>query len=91
MQSELATLTEHLIELSKEITDYEYVSSVPGIGDVTMVELLSEVGTLTQYEHPRQLMKLAGLILRENSSGQHKGQNGFLNVAEGNSEPCYSE
>ena len=25
-------------------------------------------------EHPRQLIKLAGLTLRENSSGQHKGQ-----------------
>ncbi|WP_275896478.1 transposase, partial [Serratia marcescens] len=43
--------------------------AVPGIGNVTIVELLSEVGSLTQYEHPRQLIKLAGLTLRENSSG----------------------
>ena len=28
----------------------------------------------SQYENPRQLIKLAGLTLRENSSGQHKGQ-----------------
>jgi len=74
MQHQLDALTEQLIELSKEMTDYEYLSSVPGIGDVTIVELLSEVGSLTQYEHPCQLIKLAGLTLRENSSGQHKGQ-----------------
>ncbi|MFJ7952468.1 transposase, partial [Lysinibacillus sp. NPDC096418] len=74
MQNQLDALTEQLIELSKEITDYEYLGSVPGIGNVTIVELLSEVGSLTQYEHPRQLIKLAGLTLRENSSGQHKGQ-----------------
>lgn len=74
MQDQLNTLTEQLIELAKQMTEYEYLTSVPGIGDVTIVELLSEVGSLTQYEHPRQLIKLAGLTLRENSSGQHKGQ-----------------
>lgn len=74
MQQQLDTLTVQLIELAKQMTDYEYLASVPGIGDVTVVELLSEVGSLMQYEHPRQLIKLAGLTLRENSSGQHKGQ-----------------
>lgn len=74
MQSQLDTLTEQLTDLAKEMTDYEYLNSVPGISNVTIVELLSEVGSLTQYEHPRQLIKLAGLTLRENSSGQHKGQ-----------------
>ena len=74
MQAQLAELTAQLIELSKQMTDYEYLASVPGIGNVTIVELLSEVGSLTQYEHPRQLIKLAGLTLRENSSGKQKGQ-----------------
>ncbi|QQP10298.1 IS110 family transposase [Lysinibacillus agricola] len=74
MQSQLDTLTEQLTELAKEMTDYDYLNSVPGISNGTIVELLSEVGSLTQYDHPRQLIKLAGLTLRENSSGQHKGQ-----------------
>ncbi|MER2109252.1 MAG: IS110 family transposase [Solibacillus sp.] len=74
MQTQLDELTVQLIELAKQMTDYDYLTSVPGIGDVTIVDLLSEVGSLTQYEHPRQLIKLAGLTLRENSSGQQKGQ-----------------
>ena len=74
MQNQLDALTAQCIELAKQMPDYEYLSSVPGMGDNTIVELLSEVGSLTQYEHPRQLIKLAGLTLRENSSGQHKGQ-----------------
>ena len=74
MQEQLDTLTEQLSELAKQMTDYEYLASVPGIGDGTIVDLLSEVGSLAQYEHPRQLIKLAGLTLRENSSGQQKGQ-----------------
>ena len=74
MQAQLDELTAQLIELAKQMTDYDYLASVPGIGDVTIVELLSEVGSLTQYEHPRQLIKLAGLTLRQNDSGQQKGQ-----------------
>lgn len=74
MQVQLDELTIQLVELAKQMTDYDYLVSVPGIGDVTIVDLLSEVGSLTQYAHPRQLIKLAGLTLRENSSGQQKGQ-----------------
>lgn len=74
MQEQLNELTEQLLELAKQMTDYDYLASVPGIGDVTIVDLLSEVGSLTQYEHPRQLIKLAGLTLRESSSGKHIGQ-----------------
>ena len=74
MQAQLDELTVQLVELAKQMTDYNYLASVPGIGDITVVDLLSEVGSLTQYEHPRQLIKLAGLTLRENSSGKQKGQ-----------------
>ena len=74
MQAQLDELTIQLTELAKQMTDYDYIASVPGIGDITIVDLLSEVGSLTQYQHPRQLIKLAGLTLRENSSGKQKGQ-----------------
>ena len=39
-----------------------------------MIDLLSEVGSLKNYQHPRQLIKLAGLTLRENSSGKYIGR-----------------
>ncbi|BDG30902.1 hypothetical protein PthBH41_06140 [Parageobacillus thermoglucosidasius] len=38
------------------------------------VKLLSEIGSFSHYQDPCQLLKLAGLTLREHSSGQHKGQ-----------------
>ena len=74
MQNQLDQLLEQLMGYAQQMTDYDYLISIPGLGDHTVVELLSEVGSLTQYAHPRQLIKLAGLTLRENSSGQHKGQ-----------------
>ena len=44
-----------------------------GLGDITIVDLLAEIGSFSHYQDPRQLIKLAGLTLRENSSGQHQG------------------
>ncbi|WP_404467913.1 IS110 family transposase [Sutcliffiella horikoshii] len=74
LSQQLDELSLRLSNLASQMTEYEYISSVPGIGENTIVELLSEVGSFTYYEHPRQLIKLAGLTLRENSSGKHKGQ-----------------
>jgi len=50
-----------------------YLLSIPGIGVITAAGFLAEVGDLSHYEHWRQLQKLAGLNLVENSSGQKKG------------------
>lgn len=67
-------LADQLNQLVQGSLEFEYILSIPGIGPHTAVEILSETGSFTNYENPRQLIKLAGLTLRENSSGEHKGQ-----------------
>ncbi|MFT9599120.1 IS110 family transposase [Mesobacillus sp.] len=74
LEQEIESITQHLIELVKTSVEYEWLSTVHGLGDTTIVDLLAEIGSFSHYEDPRQLIKLAGLTLRENSSGQHKGQ-----------------
>jgi transposase len=74
LEEEIKTITSQLIELVQTSVEYEWLSTVPGLGDTTIVDLLAEIGSFSHYQDPRQLMKLAGLTLRENSSGQHKGQ-----------------
>jgi transposase len=74
LEEEIETITSQLIELVQTSVEYEWLSTVPGLGDTTIVDLLAEIGSFSHYQDPRQLMKLAGLTLRENSSGQHKGQ-----------------
>ncbi|GAA3314436.1 hypothetical protein GCM10020331_093650 [Ectobacillus funiculus] len=78
LEHEIQELTSQLIELTQASVEYEWLSTVPGLGDATIVELLSEIGSFSHYQHPRQLLKLAGLTLRENSSGQHKGQKAHI-------------
>lgn len=74
LEQEIAALTEELVALAQTMVEYEWLQTIPGLGDATIVELLSEIGSFHQYQDPRQLIKLAGLTLKENSSGQHKGQ-----------------
>ena len=74
LEEEIEVVNNQLAELAKSTEEYVYLSSVPGLGDATIVDLLSEVGSFSHYEDPRQLIKLAGLTLRENSSGQHQGR-----------------
>lgn len=45
-----------------------YLLSIPGVGVVTAASFLGEVGDLTRYQDWRQLRKLAGYNLTENSS-----------------------
>lgn len=74
VEKEIQALEEKLVALIQTSAEYEWLQTVPGLGDKTIIDLLSEIGSFSHYNHPRQLIKLAGLTLRENSSGQHKGQ-----------------
>lgn len=51
-----------------------YMLSVPGVGVVLAASFLGEIGDPSRYEDWRQLRKLAGLNLVENSSGERKGK-----------------
>lgn len=55
----------------------ECLLSIPGIGIVTAAGFLGEIGDPDAYASWRQIQKLAGLNLVENSSGQRKGQRGI--------------
>lgn len=74
LEQEIESITQTLVELVKTSVEYEWLTTVQGLGDTTIVDLLAEIGSFSHYKDPRQLIKLAGLTLRENSSGQHQGQ-----------------
>jgi transposase len=67
-------IMEEIDRLCKEIPESEQMLAIKGIGVITVAGFLAEVGDARRFESPRQIQKLAGLSLRENSSGKHKGQ-----------------
>ena len=46
------------------------LQSLRGVAKVSAVTLVSELGQLSRFEHPRQLMGYAGIVSREHSSGE---------------------
>ncbi len=60
-------------ELVAEIPAAEKMLEIRGIGMKTVSGFLAEVGDVSRFSSPKELQKLAGLALVENSSGKHKG------------------
>jgi len=61
-------------ELCSQVPEVTELVKIKGIGLVTVAGILAEIGDLRRFDSPRQIQKLAGLAIRENSSGKHKGR-----------------
>lgn len=61
-------------QLAYQIPGMLEILKIKGIGLVTAAGFIAEVGDISRFEHPKQIQKLAGLSLKENSSGKHKGK-----------------
>ncbi|NLZ96178.1 MAG: IS110 family transposase [Bacteroidales bacterium] len=60
--------------LCNQIPEVAKLLEIKGVGLITVAGFLSEVGDIRRFKSPKQIQKLAGLALRESSSGKHKGQ-----------------
>ena len=61
------------MRVSLQKTDYaEYLLSIKGIGVVTLAACLGELGDPARFENPRQMSRMAGYNLVEDSSGKNK-------------------
>jgi len=67
----LATAMEQALTLTgfKEI-----ILSIPGVGIITAASFLGNTGDPLRFAHPRQISKLAGYNLIEDSSGENKSK-----------------
>jgi transposase len=64
-------------ELCMQIPAVKKLLNIKGVGLLTVGGFFAEVGDLGRFQSPKQIQKLAGLAIRENSSGKHKGQTGI--------------
>jgi len=78
MIEELELLTKQLQQIEKVMEQAladtgmkETVLSIPGIGIVTAASFFGEIGDPLRFNHPRQISKMAGYNLVEDSSGKN--------------------
>jgi transposase len=74
---QIETIMNQVMEILDEIPGTAQMLSVPGVGVDSVAGFLAEVGDLSSYDHGQQIIRLAGLNLKENSSGKRKGKTGI--------------
>ena len=73
-QSQLEKITEVLEEETLRVPYADKLLVIKGVGLITVAGFLAEVGDIRRFDSPKQIQKLAGLEVKENSSGKHRGR-----------------
>ena len=61
----------------------EALQALRGVAQTTAATIVSELGTLSRFENPRQLMGYSGLVAREHSSGNKVQRGGITKTGNG--------
>jgi transposase len=61
----------------------EALQALRGIAQTTAATIVSELGSLSRFENPRQLMGYSGLVAREHSSGNKVQRGGITKTGNG--------
>ena len=72
IEERIASLEAEIVRLLEQLPEAAYLMSVKGVGAMTAAVILAETGGLAQYSCARAVLKLAGLNLYQNSSGQYQ-------------------
>lgn len=71
LESQKKELAVPINTITLRLPETEYIIQLPGIKHLSIARLLSETGPLKNYANSKDIEKLAGMNLVENSSGRH--------------------
>ncbi|PQD93632.1 IS110 family transposase [Pradoshia eiseniae] len=69
-QGHLSELENQMISLANEIEEYKIIQSIPGIGEKIAATIISEIGEIDRFNHPKKLVAYAGIDPSVHSSGK---------------------
>ncbi|MET4559629.1 transposase [Lysinibacillus parviboronicapiens] len=69
---QLSTLEREIDELAAQLEEYELLQSIPGIGEKIAATIISEIGEIDRFNHPKKLVAFAGLDPSVFESGRFK-------------------
>lgn len=73
-KQQIEEVDKQVVEICGSLDETEKITQIKGIGIVTASGIVAELGDIRKYENPKQMIKMAGLSLTENSSGKIKGK-----------------
>lgn len=69
-QEHLANLDSEIDALAGEIEEYKILQSIPGIGEKIAATIISEIGEIERFNHPKKLVAFSGIDPSVHSSGK---------------------
>ncbi|MEH7306355.1 IS110 family transposase [Neobacillus drentensis] len=72
-QKHLSTFENEIDALAKELIEYKIIQSIPGIGEKIAATIISEIGEIDRFNHPKKLVAFAGIDPSIFESGRFKG------------------
>ncbi|MGP4109286.1 IS110 family transposase [Virgibacillus sp. L01] len=69
-QEHLSKLAAEIDDLAKEIEEYKIIQSIPGIGEKIAATIISEIGEIERFNHPKKLVAFTGVDPSVYSSGK---------------------
>ncbi len=64
---------EEIIDIAKTLPNYEYIRSIPGIGDNLSSRILAELGDISRFNNASQVVAYCGIDPQIYQSGQTSG------------------
>ncbi|MEH7481533.1 IS110 family transposase [Neobacillus drentensis] len=72
-QKHLSVFEVEIDALAKELIEYKIIQSIPGIGEKIAATIISEIGEIDRFIHPKKLVAFAGIDPSIFESGRFKG------------------
>ena len=69
-QGHLSDLEDRIVALANELEEYKIIQSLPGIGEKIAATIISEIGEIDRFNHPKKLVAFAGVDLSVHASGK---------------------
>lgn len=71
---QIEEIDDYVTKICNQLDETKKIMQIKGVGLVTASGIVAELGDIRQYKNPKQIIKMAGLSLIENSSGKKNGQ-----------------
>lgn len=66
----LSALEKQMDALANELEEYQIIQSIPGIGEKIAATIISEIGEIDRFNHPKKLVAFAGVDPSVHMSGK---------------------
>ena len=71
---QLAVLKNEMVSLAKQLPEYDTVINLYGVGDITAVQLMAEIGDVRRFPNRNALVGFAGVDPCVDQSGKHNSR-----------------